>query len=74
MLRLLALLALAAATIWALAGWMWRRRGGGGPQVDARREEPRVLNTDPRALDARLRKVERELDDLRRRIGPPPRA
>ena len=66
MLRLLALLALVAGA-WALGAWIQRRVGRNRPQVDSQREEPRVLNTDPRALDARLRKVEREIDDLRRR-------
>ncbi|MCE2392064.1 MAG: hypothetical protein J4G09_11365 [Proteobacteria bacterium] len=70
MLRLLALLALVAGA-WALGMWIQRRIGRGRAQVDSRPEEPRVLNTDPRALDARLRKVEREIDDLRGRGDPP---
>ena len=67
---MLALLALIACA-WLLGAWVQRRRDRRRLQGDSPDGGPRVLNTDPRALDARLRKVEREVDDLRRRLDPP---
>ena len=68
MIRLLALALLVGVGV-ALVLALQRRRRGGPEVLDGEAGETRWLNSDVRAIEMRLHKLETEIDELKRRLG-----